>query len=79
MGILALILGVVAVLAMIGACLMYVATMLLLAAFGVSAMIAFGILYAVLGEEHVAMAVLLALPIGLLCVGVLFRDHKGET
>ena len=79
MGMLALILGVVAVLAMIGACLMYVATMLLLAAFGVSAMIAFGVLYAVLGEEHVAMAVLLALPIGLLLVGLFCGDRKGET
>lgn len=79
MGILALILGVVVILALIGFAAIYVATMLLLAAFGVSALIVFGILYAVLGEDHVGLAMLLALPAGLLGIRLFIKDFKGET
>lgn len=79
MGILALIIGVVVVLAVIGIGVMYMAAMLILAAFGVSAMVAFAILYAVLGEDHVGIAMLLALPAGLLGVRLFIKDFKGEA
>lgn len=79
MGILALILGVVAILALIGFGVLYVATMLLLAAFVVSVMIAFAIFFAILGEEYVGISMLLALPVGLLGVRLFVKDFKGET
>lgn len=79
MGVLSLILGVVVILALIGFGMLYVATILLLAAFVVSAMIAFAILYAILGEEHAGISMLLALPVGLLGVRLFVTDFKGET
>lgn len=78
MGILALILGVIVILALLGLGVLYVASMLLLAAFAVSAMIAFAFFYAVLGEEHVGISMLLALPVGLLGVRLFVKDFKGE-
>jgi hypothetical protein len=79
MGFAVAILAGLVVIAAIGYVIIYAATVLLLAVFGFSCLVAYFLLFFLLGDDHAGMAMILAIPVGI-GVAVLFvKDFKGET
>lgn len=66
MGFALIVLGIVAILAVIGFAILYAAVMLMLFAFGVAYFVSFFALNALLGQANVGWAIVLAIPLGIL-------------
>jgi hypothetical protein len=79
MGFLAAILIGLVVIAAIGYAIIYAATVFLLAIVCVASMIAYFLLYFLLGDGNGGLAMLLAIPLGIGIAVLFVKDFKGET
>ena len=76
MGFLIVIILVLALFAAIGFAAIYVGVMVMLTIIGAFCLLVFAVLYAVLGEQNVGWAIIMALPIGIGAAFMLINKEK---
>jgi predicted membrane protein len=77
MGIAIFIILLLVVIAAIGVAFFYMAMLVLLGTFAISSLCAYALLFAVLGDDHTGIALILAILIGVGATAIIVKDFKG--